>query len=261
MHDRPGREQTCFRRFSLDTIRQKLAADQIVKGGAIEVIVKDGAVTLKGTVEEDKQKNKAEKIAKKVSGVKSVANEIKIAASELIAGYRECRISPTTSPKRVAANLQIRRRARMVAIRISRRRRTSGSARFSNSMPTRIRIRWSCVTTMAALPDSRTICRVVCISANRKRAASPAWIQKGKTETLAEGYQGRKFNAPNDIVVRRDGHICFTDPAFGSANDHRELDFYGIWHISPEGRSGSCREVADAGPTALPYRPMASCST
>ena len=65
--------------FLSDTIRQKLAADQVVKGGAIEVVVKDGAVTLKGTVEEDKQKNKAEKIAKKVSGVKSVANELKIA--------------------------------------------------------------------------------------------------------------------------------------------------------------------------------------
>jgi hyperosmotically inducible protein len=65
--------------FLIDTIRQKLAADQIVKGGAIEVIVKDGAVTLRGTVEEDKQKSKAEKIAKKVSGVKSVVNELKIA--------------------------------------------------------------------------------------------------------------------------------------------------------------------------------------
>ena len=65
--------------FLVDTIRQKLAADQIVKGGAIEVVVKDGAVTLKGTVEEPAQKNKAEKIAKKVSGVKSVVNELKIA--------------------------------------------------------------------------------------------------------------------------------------------------------------------------------------
>jgi osmotically-inducible protein OsmY len=65
--------------FLIDTIRSKLAADQIVKGGAIEVESKDGAVTLKGTVEDDKQKSKAEKIAKKVNGVKSVANEIKIA--------------------------------------------------------------------------------------------------------------------------------------------------------------------------------------
>jgi osmotically-inducible protein OsmY len=65
--------------FLIDTIRQKLAADAIVKGGAIEVVVKDGAVTLRGTVEEDKQKSKAEKIAKKVNGVKSVVNELKIA--------------------------------------------------------------------------------------------------------------------------------------------------------------------------------------
>jgi osmotically-inducible protein OsmY len=65
--------------FLVDTIRQKLAADEVVKGGAIEVIVKDGAVTLRGTVDEDSQKNKAEKIAKKVSGVKSVVNELKIA--------------------------------------------------------------------------------------------------------------------------------------------------------------------------------------
>jgi osmotically-inducible protein OsmY len=65
--------------FLIDTIRQKLAADQVVKGGAIKVDAKDGAVILSGTVEEDKQKNKAEKIAKKVSGVKSVVNEIKIA--------------------------------------------------------------------------------------------------------------------------------------------------------------------------------------
>ncbi|MDP9053047.1 MAG: BON domain-containing protein [Acidobacteriota bacterium] len=65
--------------FLIDTIRQKLAADPVVKGGAIDVVVKDGAVTLKGTVEEDRQKNKAEKIAKRVSGVRSVSNELKIA--------------------------------------------------------------------------------------------------------------------------------------------------------------------------------------
>lgn len=65
--------------FLVDTIRAKLAADQVVKGGAIVVDAKEGNVTLSGTVEEDKQKNKAEKIAKKVSGVKAVKNDIKIA--------------------------------------------------------------------------------------------------------------------------------------------------------------------------------------
>jgi len=58
---------------------------------------------------------------------------------------------------------------------------------------------------------------------------------KGKLETLAADYQGKKFNAPNDIVVRKDGHVWFTDPAFGSQADQRELDFYGVFHVSPKG--------------------------
>jgi osmotically-inducible protein OsmY len=65
--------------FLVDTIRQKLAADSVVRGGAIEVVVKDGAVILKGRVEEEKQKNRAAKIAKKVNGVKAVSNEIQLA--------------------------------------------------------------------------------------------------------------------------------------------------------------------------------------
>lgn len=65
--------------FLVDEIRSKLAADQVVKGGNLEVDVKDGNVVIRGKVEEEKQKDKAEKIAKRVSGVKSVKNEIVIA--------------------------------------------------------------------------------------------------------------------------------------------------------------------------------------
>jgi sugar lactone lactonase YvrE len=57
----------------------------------------------------------------------------------------------------------------------------------------------------------------------------------GKTEVLADNWQGKKLNEPNDIVVRHDGHVWFTDPAFGSADQRRELDFYGVFHISPKG--------------------------
>jgi len=61
-----------------DSVRRKLANDQIVKGGAIEVIVKEGVVTMRGSVEYDKQKQRAAKVAKKVSGVKSVINELTV---------------------------------------------------------------------------------------------------------------------------------------------------------------------------------------
>lgn len=58
---------------------------------------------------------------------------------------------------------------------------------------------------------------------------------EGKVEVLAERFEGKRLNAPNDIVVRRDGHIYFTDPAFGAQADTRELDFYGVYHIPPKG--------------------------
>ncbi len=59
--------------------------------------------------------------------------------------------------------------------------------------------------------------------------------KKGKFEVLAEKWEGKKLNAPNDVVVRHDGNVYFTDPAFGNQNDTRELDFFGVFHISPKG--------------------------
>lgn len=57
-------------------VRQKLANNAIVKGGAIDVDVKNGAVTLRGKVAREEQKTKAAKVAKKVKGVTSVANDL-----------------------------------------------------------------------------------------------------------------------------------------------------------------------------------------
>src|SRR5580658_7161241 len=59
--------------------------------------------------------------------------------------------------------------------------------------------------------------------------------KKGHIEVLADKWEGKRLNAPNDIVVSKNGHVYFTDPAFGSQADHRELDFYGVYHIPPKG--------------------------
>jgi gluconolactonase len=59
--------------------------------------------------------------------------------------------------------------------------------------------------------------------------------KKGKVDVVAERWQGKRLNAPNDIVVRKDGEIYFTDPAFGNQQDSRDLDFYGVFHISHRG--------------------------
>jgi len=57
----------------------------------------------------------------------------------------------------------------------------------------------------------------------------------GKIEVLAERWEGKRFNAPTGITVSKNGSVYFTDPAFGEQSDHRELDFYGVYHIPPKG--------------------------
>jgi gluconolactonase len=57
----------------------------------------------------------------------------------------------------------------------------------------------------------------------------------GSVEVLVDKWEGKRFNAPNDIVVSRSGHVYFTDPAFGDQAEHRELDFYGVYHLPPKG--------------------------
>ena len=53
---------------------------------------------------------------------------------------------------------------------------------------------------------------------------------------IAVTYNGKKFNSPNDLVVKSDGSIFFTDPDFNiPTGQHSELGFRGIYRISPSG--------------------------
>jgi osmotically-inducible protein OsmY len=62
-----------------DQVRLKLANHPDVKGGAIEVKVIDGVVTLAGKVRTDRARSKAQSLAGKVKGVKKVINELQVA--------------------------------------------------------------------------------------------------------------------------------------------------------------------------------------
>lgn len=59
--------------------------------------------------------------------------------------------------------------------------------------------------------------------------------KNGQTETIAAEWEGKKLNAPSGIAITKSDHVYFTDPAFGEQQDHRELDFYGVYHIPPKG--------------------------
>jgi gluconolactonase len=72
----------------------------------------------------------------------------------------------------------------------------------------------------------------MCETASRKVVRMD---RKGKLETVAEAFEGKKLNGPNEVVVRRDGQAYFTDPAFASEIDRRELEFNGVFHVKPNG--------------------------
>jgi sugar lactone lactonase YvrE len=59
--------------------------------------------------------------------------------------------------------------------------------------------------------------------------------KNGAITVVADKWEGKRFNAPNDITVSKTGHVYFTDPAFGEQSDHRELDFYGVYHVPLKG--------------------------
>ena len=61
-----------------DNVKRRLAGDPDIKGGALEVIVADGVVTVKGIVRTDRAKSKTDRVVGKVRGVTKVVNELKV---------------------------------------------------------------------------------------------------------------------------------------------------------------------------------------
>ena len=63
----------------------------------------------------------------------------------------------------------------------------------------------------------------------------------GRREVLASHFEGKELNSPNDVCVRSDGTIYFTDPWFGrmpvyGVERPRDLGWQGVFRISPDGK-------------------------
>ena len=58
----------------------------------------------------------------------------------------------------------------------------------------------------------------------------------GKIVTIVDKYNGKRLNSPNDLVVKSDGSIYFTDPPYGIKSEQEELGFYGVYRIAPDGK-------------------------
>lgn len=81
--------------------------------------------------------------------------------------------------------------------------------------------------------------------------------KKGPVTILADHIDGKRFNSPNDIVLKSDGSIYFTDPPYGLpgffADTRKELDYQGVFLI----KGGKVSVVATdcGGPNGLAFSP------
>jgi gluconolactonase len=66
---------------------------------------------------------------------------------------------------------------------------------------------------------------------------------KGEVTVLADKYEGKKFNSPNDLWVDPNGGIYFTDPSYGS-RDGMEQDGEHVYYLSPD-RKKLTRVISD----------------
>jgi gluconolactonase len=57
----------------------------------------------------------------------------------------------------------------------------------------------------------------------------------GRTRTLADRFEGKRFNSPNDVAVDEQGRVYFSDPRY-VGDEPRELDFEGVFRVDPDGR-------------------------
>ena len=82
----------------------------------------------------------------------------------------------------------------------------------------------------------------------------------GRITVLADSHQGKRLNSPNDVVVKSDGSVWFTDPSYGILGNYEgykapvEQDAHGVYRI---GTDGKVSRVTDAfvQPNGLAFSP------
>ncbi len=81
-------------------------------------------------------------------------------------------------------------------------------------------------------PRGRLVaCEGAAEGGNRRISITEA---NGMVRTLADRFQGKRFNSPNDLAIAPSGRIYFTDPRY-VGDESRELDFEGVFLVEPNG--------------------------
>lgn len=76
---------------------------------------------------------------------------------------------------------------------------------------------------------------ILCQHGDRRLAVldAPMDAPQSTFSTVAGTYDGKKFNSPNDVAIRRNGDLFFTDPPYGLPKDRQqEIPFQGVYKVA-----------------------------
>ena len=98
---------------------------------------------------------------------------------------------------------------------------------------------------------------LACEGAKRRVTRTEA---DGSVVAIASHYQGKKLNSPNDMVIKSDGSIYFTDPPYAlnevfGAPGEREQSCNGVYRLSPDGQNLTLLVDDFEGPNGLCFSP------
>jgi gluconolactonase len=83
--------------------------------------------------------------------------------------------------------------------------------------------------------------------------------KNGQLTVLADRYEGKRLNSPNDLVYKSDGALYFTDPPFGLPkffdDPRKELPYSGVFRVSPDGKNIQLVTKELSGPNGLAFSP------
>jgi len=80
----------------------------------------------------------------------------------------------------------------------------------------------------------------------------------GGKVTLADRWNGKRLNSPNDLAIRKNGEIFFTDPIYGlpqrETDPMREIDFCGVYRLQKDGKvTLQCQDISR--PNGIAFSP------
>ena len=83
--------------------------------------------------------------------------------------------------------------------------------------------------------------------------------KNGQLTVLADRYEGKRLNSPNDLVYKSDGALYFTDPPFGLPkffdDPRKELPYSGVFRVSPDSKIVQLLTNELSGPNGLAFSP------